>query len=60
MSLKKDPKDGESDLLSDWFAGWSNSSMTDNINIDDDSKEKYWKVLEHPASKIEHLLVVWS
>lgn len=34
LSIPNDPGSAEADLLSDWFAGWCNSSKTSNVDVE--------------------------
>ena len=50
MSLPYVPSTSEADLLSDWFAGWSNSSK--NGTVDEDIKSKFEDVLGRNPKKV--------
>jgi len=54
LSLPINPGDSEADLLSDWFAGWSNGSKIGIV--DDDIREGFEGVLEREPKKIDWLM----
>ena len=51
LSLPRDPDKAEADLLSDWFAGWSNSA--NNGSGDVDIKAKFDNVIGRDPKKID-------
>lgn len=56
LSLPLDPDDSEADFLSDWFAGWANSSKTGSVEAA--IQAEFEKVLERTPKKIDWIMTV--
>lgn len=51
LSIPHDPANAEADLLSDWFAGWSNSSKSGNV--DAEIQAAFEDAINLPGGKID-------
>lgn len=51
VSIAKDPSQGEADLLSDWFAGWSNS--TNGGSKDSELGRRFKALTDRASPKID-------
>ena len=56
LSLPLDPDNSEADLLSDWFAGWANSSKTGSVEAE--IQAEFEKVLERAPKKVDWIMTV--
>lgn len=54
LKLPLDPASAEADLLSDWFAGWCNSSKAGTVEAE--IKEEFEKVLDRSPKKIDWIM----
>jgi hypothetical protein len=51
LSIARNPRDSEADLLSDWFAGWSNSSRSGTV--DGDIAVRFDELLQRQPAKVD-------
>ena len=51
LSIPRNPETAEADLLSDWFAGWCNSSRTGAV--DQDIAARFDQLLERQPAKVD-------